>query len=410
MQKTGSSHFDARLHPGSVQPGSPANTNRPPANPTASMQNVPAVFSRRRQREVLAGSPDAAEGPVSKRIRLDTQNSTANPEFSTGESTETPQQTGPLSLAIPLTHNLDNGKFEVLRTRIQAGQIEPGEKAQLLQETAYRGKRLFFNLLLEFGALAEYKKFHQGLVDRRKCTLFQCAVIGQDLLLLDRLNEVDGPMVERPDSELKDALKIAAFKGGLKFVELLCDAIDYKRIKWTLKDMSEFLDAAAQLQHNKDFHYSEDYPVIALLARRNPNSMDRRVCSKALFTAVKSANWEAASVLLGVYGANPNATDSHGLSLLMTSAAAGKFDIYKLLRFHDASPYAIDDAGNSVLVHAVHGGNEEIVLDLVQRCKVDLRTKNQDGQSAFDLAQQRNQPHSFVSMLRYRPDAQDGAW
>jgi ankyrin repeat protein len=51
----------------------------------------------------------------------------------------------------------------------------------------------------------------------------------------------------------------------------------------------------------------------------------------------------------------------------METAAAGSAAMYELLRFHDASPHAVDDQGNSVLHHAVRGGNEAIILDLVSK-------------------------------------------
>jgi hypothetical protein len=353
-----------------------------------STPNRPAMSTRRRQRDISADPADTEDAPLAKKIKGEIESS--DPVFKTGAAPEALPERMPAAQGITPAQLIRAGGLQNLRAYLQAGPCEPQAKALLLQQAAFVGWLEGFDLLLEFGAMADYRRLQAGHLGQPKPILFQAAVLGQNPALLDRLNQVDCPIADRSRDELKHAILLAASKGGKPLLERLCSAADSANIRWEPADMSDYFDAAVQMPKHSSHSWGNPTRgciVMAYLTKRYPDRFNNSVYSRPLSSAVKSNNWEAAAQLLGAYGANARLTDSKGISLLMRAAFAGKFAMYELLRFHDASPHALDHNGNSVLHYAARGGSAAIVKDLVMKCKVSTNTTNHQGETALDLAQ-----------------------
>jgi hypothetical protein len=200
-------------------------------------------------------------------------------------------------------------------------------------------------------------------------------------------NHVTEPILtalELPRAEHARQIAAATRTGAIKTLDTLCTAADKAGIRWQAADMCDFYVNAVQPVRDPLDAGVSAVRIMAWLMKRYPNSFDASVFGAPLAHAVVAREFEAVEHLLGVCCGNPEQTNELGQSLIMFAAKVGDQGIYELLRFHDASPHAIDDHGNSVLHYAVRGNNERIVSDLVENCRVDRYGKNKLGQSAFN--------------------------
>ena len=193
-------------------------------------------------------------------------------------------------------------------------------------------------------------------------------------------------MVRRSRAELKGAITLAIRTGNQEMLNRLCGAADVERLQWSPFEMSIFFKAAVTGTQTKSGSFVSGEAAIEYLRSRYPDSVVRSTYDEAVLAAVKFNNWDAASCLLGIYGANPDARDQDEQTALMHAAKNGRLDVYELLRFHEASPYAQDSHEKSVLHHAVEGGNEGIVSDLIGKCKVNTRVSDVRNETASGLA------------------------
>jgi hypothetical protein len=372
-----------------------------------SRTGVPILSTRRKRSDTRSDWENVVDGaPALKKIRRDAP--TDNPVFKTSTGATETQQSATVRPEIPPTQLIETRNLSALRNYLQGSQSESQVKAMFLRKAAGTGWLEGFEVLLEHGALADYHRLHSTLETKQGRTLFQEAIYGGNVVLLNRLNQVDGYIHERSREELKSAIVWAILKGNQVFIDVLFNATDVKGIRWDALDMSTFFNAVIYRGQIKRTNCTFDISGISYLTKRYPDSWDGTTFFRAVFSAVKCNDWEAASVLLSVYRASADVVNGEGVTLLMMSASAGQFDLYELLRFHDASPHAIDHNGNSVLHHAVNGGNEAIVSDLVFRCKVDPSTSNNDGISALEMAASLNLPwiKSLISHARYASNAE----
>ena len=65
-------------------------------------------------------------------------------------------------------------------------------------------------------------------------------------------------------------------------------------------------------------------------------------------------------------GANPNAKNNHGWTVLMGASKKGKFEIVKLLVENDADSNAKMNDGSTALIHASEKGNFKIVVYILE--------------------------------------------
>jgi hypothetical protein len=366
----------------------------------------PTVSNRRKRSDTRADWGNVDGPPAPKRIRRDAPSD--NPVFKASTGATETQQSATVTPQIPLSQPIETNNLSALRNYLQGGQSKSQIKAMLLRNAAGAGWLEGFEVLLEHGALADYHQLHSTLETKQGRTLFQEAICGGNAALLNRLNQVDGHPHERSREELKSAIVWAVLKGSQVFIDILFNATDLKGIRWDPLDMSTFFNAVIYREQIERTNCSFDISGISYLTKRYPDNWDGTTFFKAIFSAVKCSHWEAASVLLSVYRASANVGNGEGVTLLMMSASAGQFELCELLRFHDASPHAIDHNGNSVLHHAVSGGNEAIVSDLVSRCKVDPGIRNNDGVSASELAASLILPsiESIILHARYASTAE----
>ena len=367
----------------------PAPDNRPysannalhaPDQGIQGTSNAPQV-SRRRQRE---NSDDVAvlkSAPCSKKAKLDVHSS--EPQFQGAVENGPVQQDAPVTRKIDLTQAMRSHDIATLRKFLQSTQSTPRVKVQLLHETAQGGWLEGFDTMVEHGALTESCQTDLALSKIGQHTLFERVFFSQNSLMLDRLNALECPMHQRSRSEIKNAMVIASYTSHPEMLQRLCWAADVGKVRWSSAEMSSFFKAAVVGTKIKSGSFVRGAAVIEYLLGKYPDSAVRSTFDEALLTAVKLNNWEAAARLLGEHGANPDARNLKEQTALMNAATNGQFDIYELLRFHEASPHAQDADGKSVLHHAVDGGNERIVSDLVGNCKVDTKVRNHMQQTAL---------------------------
>jgi len=86
-------------------------------------------------------------------------------------------------------------------------------------------------------------------------------------------------------------------------------------------------------------------------------------------------------------GANPNISDVDGVSPLHIACANGNINIVYRLVKSGAFLNIQDEEMETALHYAVRDGQLETVIFLINECKIDMFIKNEDGESALDLAE-----------------------
>ena len=375
-----------------------AGNNHNVINRATSALNVPRVttqsgtetsndprLNKRKASDISDAVPGLDGAPASKKVKTCVQSS--EPQFRSAVERKSelhaPAAISPIELGrIMQSHDLAN-----LRLFLQSPQSTPDTVVQLLHMTVERGWLEGFDALVQRDVLTESRKADLILSKKRQFTLFQRAVLSQNSTILDRLNALECPMHCRSRAELKGAINLAIRTGNQVMLNRLCGAADVGRLRWSPSEMSMFFKAAVAGTRIRSGSFVPGEAAIEYLRNRYPDGVVRSTYDDAVLAAVKLNNWDAASCLLGVYGANPDARDPDEKTVLMHAARNGRLDVYELLRFHDASPDAQDRNGKSVLHHAVEGGNEIIVSDLVGKCKVDTKASDVTRQTASEIAE-----------------------
>jgi hypothetical protein len=356
--------------------GVPAQSNTKPSN-------VPQL-NKRKHRDISDAIPGLDGVPASKRKKTDVQSNA--PQLKPAVKKESGLQASPARSEIDIGQVTRSNDLDDLRWFLQSSRSTPSTMIQLLHRTVDRGWLEGFDALVQSGAMTESQNADLIFLQKGQFTLFQKTVLSQNGAILDRLAALECPMYRRSRAELKGAIALAAHTGNPGILEQLCAAADVERVRWSPSEMGYFFKAAVIGTRTKSANFVSGEAAIEYLRRRYPDSVDRSSYDDAVLAAVKLNNWDAASSLLGDYGANPDAQDPDEQTTLMHAAKNGLLDVYELLRFHDASPHTQDADGNSVLHHAVEGGNERIVSDLVGKCKVNTKVSNAQNKTASGLA------------------------
>jgi hypothetical protein len=105
----------------------------------------------------------------------------------------------------------------------------------------------------------------------------------------------------------------------------------------------------------------------------------------ALFLSCARGHQQIVDFLLQK-GANPNISNLEGACPCHIAAAMGYSQILQLLVGRGAFVNVLDDEGDSPLHYAVRESQLEAVVYLVRFCKIDLTLKNEDQESALQLA------------------------
>lgn len=273
------------------------------------------------------------------------------------------------------------------------------DKAGLLRHAAGAGKLDAFNVLIEHGALQALRD-EVPRADRR--SLLEYAAAGQNLALLERLAECGHAIHTFAHDQIVTAIALSARKGGMAFLQRLCDAADFARIRFRPVDMRRIFVQTVMWEKNEYCQRVASTVIMEWLMARYVGSFESSVFEKPLWKAVEVGNWLATEYLLGVCGASPHLIGDGGRSLLMLAAAKGRFGLYELLRAHGADAHAIDEDGQTVLHHAVKGTGQHIVSDLVLQCRVDTQVRDKDGNTAAERAIELGKVQ-FVNIMQSQP-------
>lgn len=372
---------------------------------SAEQQSVRQVSSEPRARALQrngghassaqSAKPSTADTAVpSKRVRFqvetDPSRGTAGPI--PAQAVDTPRT------PIQIIDQNDLRALEVLLQGVARG-WSMADKADLLRHAAGTGKLGAFDVLLEFGALQALR----GEAPRPdRYSLLEYAAVGQNTAILDRLDASGLAVRSFARDELVAAIGISGRKGGLAFLQRLCDAADAAGIRFQPIDMRKIFVATVQWEKNDHCLRIASTAVMEWLMVRYSGSFDASVFDAPLWKSVDVGNWSAAEYLLGVCGANPHLVGDGDRSLLMMAAARGRYNLFDLLCFHSADPHAIDADGQSVLHYAVLGQGPRIVSDLALQYRVDTDIKDKEGNTPVDLALQQGRA-DLVNIMHSQP-------
>lgn len=368
-------------------------------------QSVPQASSEPRTRALQpkgghassaqSAKPSAADTTVpSKRVRfqVDTEPTRASAGPIPAPTVDSPRT------PIQIIDQNDLRALEALLQGVARG-WSMADKADLLRHAAGTGKLDAFDVLLEFGALQALR----GEAPRPyRYSLIEYAALGQHTAILDRL-EASGLAVRSfARDELVAAIGISGRKGGLAFLQRLCDAADAAGIRFQPIDMRKIFIATVQWEKNDQCQRIASTAVMEWLMARYPGSFDATVFAAPLWKAIDVGNWSAAEYLLGACGASPHLVGDGDRSLLMMAAARGRYNLFDLLCFHGADPHAIDADGQSVLHYAVLGQGPRIVSDLALQFRVDTDIRDKQGKTPVDLALQQGRA-DLVNIMHSQP-------
>ncbi|WP_239649362.1 ankyrin repeat domain-containing protein, partial [Brachyspira hyodysenteriae] len=113
---------------------------------------------------------------------------------------------------------------------------------------------------------------------------------------------------------------------------------------------------------------------------------------ESLFLAVENNNIEEVKSYLSK-GANLNARDEYGITVLMYAAVSGNYEMVKFLLENGANINTKDNDGNTVLYYNIyydHYGEEEKlenakkIFNLLIKYGADVNTKDNDGASLLN--------------------------
>jgi ankyrin repeat protein len=86
------------------------------------------------------------------------------------------------------------------------------------------------------------------------------------------------------------------------------------------------------------------------------------------------------------HGANPNLSDEGGACPIHLASEIGDEDIIDLLISYGASVHVRDNEGESAVFYAIRGSHVSVITKLVEVYKIDILSRNEDGESAVDYA------------------------
>jgi len=86
------------------------------------------------------------------------------------------------------------------------------------------------------------------------------------------------------------------------------------------------------------------------------------------------------------HGANPNVADEGGACPIHLASEIGDEDVLCLLVSHGASVHVRDNEGESAVFYAIRGSHINILTKLVEVYKVDILSRNEDGENAVEYA------------------------
>jgi len=84
------------------------------------------------------------------------------------------------------------------------------------------------------------------------------------------------------------------------------------------------------------------------------------------------------------HGANPDVGDENGTCPLHLAAQIGDDDTLQLLISYGASVHVRDNEGENAIFYAIRGPHISVVTKLVEEHKVDLLSRNEDGETAAE--------------------------
>jgi len=185
-------------------------------------------------------------------------------------------------------------------------------------------------------------------------------------------------------------------------IEILKDEPNFKNIEDILKRGVELKEQLITIYNSyMEFEEDEDIDEKIWIQKNNKNVLELAELllkygaypNEILFESAESGHYEIVELLLK-YNANP---------------FIGKYNLYKIaenkktkevLKKYDAhlNPSKKDDIGR-IFLNAVYRGNHNIVNYLIDIYKIDLNTKNIFGETALDIAIERNHTE-IVELLR----------
>lgn len=376
--------------PSNEHAASVKHQSRPDPDPA----KVPGLHKR--QREISADFIDIDAAPEFKKARMNT--AASEPRYTPANISARQPESGVTRLDMVTV--MEKRDIDSLREFLQSTETTVGRRVFLLHQAVHNGWLEGIDTLAEFGTIKESLDMDLAAIRKGQPTLFQKAVSSQNSLVLGHLNVLAGPLREQRRNVIKAAIESAALKSDLPTLRHYCTIADMAELQWSSTEMSRFILIAVADTEPRSSNFVPGATVIAYLRSKYPHSIVPANFDAALLAATRLNKWQAASMLLGEYRADPDARDENGRTALMHAALKGRYDLYELLRFHDASLLVQDIDGKSVLHHAVDGGNEKIITELLVRGKIDTSLKDAQNRTAAAYASMLGQD-AIVQLIKH---------
>ncbi|KHO03872.1 ankyrin, partial [Rickettsia felis] len=148
-------------------------------------------------------------------------------------------------------------------------------------------------------------------------------------------------------------------------------------------------------------------PIITLLV--DPSELNKRINDisdsnkdQLLRLGLQLGCVESVPLLI-THGANPNATNCHGVISLHCAAKNGNLDLAKLLAKNGADVNAKTDNGETVLHYAVKSGNLHLVKWLIEN-QANIHAKTDNGETVLHYAVSFNNSDLVYLLIAYGAD------
>ncbi len=194
---------------------------------------------------------------------------------------------------------------------------------------------------------------------------------------------LSGSVLHTADSNRRNAMHYAAAKNDVMSLADLCD----QGVSCSLQDMRGQSPLHYAVLHGAHAALQTLLEMPGMLV----NAQNEEGCSP-LWMAAQQGDAQAVALLLAA-GANPNIGNIEEASPLHIAAASGHTAVVKLLLAAGAFVNATDGAGDTPLHWAVREEQSETAKILASAFGVNLKAKNEDGETAAELARACGLPH-----------------
>ena len=294
--------------------------------------------------------------------------------------------------------------------------LEEDVGEMLLDSAVLAGRGQIVRILLDWGVQPHGKNFRNQTLVSQLAGLDASTFTDNHGDVVETLLEA-GLVTDDTDRSGKSALHHAAMSGNLKLIKLL---LEYKadariRDKYSRlpihyssnRETSQFfIDLGIDPQDcdedgSTPFHVAAKYActdVMTLLWKISPTLVDRRVKNgrpplHLAYYQEESVRW------LLAHGAEINAKDKSGDTVLMRATRSEEDKVVELLLLHHADPSIRDHSGQTALHHAAEYGNSFIIRSILEKTPEVISFQDDEERTAIHVAVEEQDEEAVRALL-----------